>query len=76
MIPKYESKRVLVIGIASGAACFIVSCMTRHVADVCIPTGERAMSKSKDNKRETKKAPQKTPAEKKQAKRDKKNRTI
>jgi hypothetical protein len=34
------------------------------------------MSKGKDAKRETKKAPQKTPAEKKQAKRDKKNRTI
>jgi hypothetical protein len=32
------------------------------------------MSKPRDSKRETKKAPQKTIAEKKQAKRDKKNK--
>ncbi len=32
------------------------------------------MSKAQDTKRETKKAPQKTAAEKKQAKRDKKNK--
>lgn len=34
------------------------------------------MSKSKDTKRETKKAPQKTLAEKRQAKRDKKTKTV
>lgn len=63
------------ISIASGTVCLIVSGTTRHGADV-YSTGEQAMSKAKDTKRETKKAPLKTPAEKKQAKRDKKNRTI
>jgi hypothetical protein len=37
-------------------------------------TGEPTMSKANDAKRDTKKAPQKTPAEKKLAKREKKNK--
>jgi hypothetical protein len=60
--------------IASGPTCLIVNATTRRVAGSIDPTGDPNMSKAKDTKRETKKAPLKTPAEKKQAKRDKKNK--
>jgi hypothetical protein len=61
--------------IASSPACLILNATTRRVAGSINPTGDPNMSKAKDTKRETKKAPLKTPAEKKQAKRDKKNKT-
>jgi hypothetical protein len=60
--------------IDSEPACLIVNAITRCVAGSINPAGDPNMSKAKDTKRETKKAPLKTPAEKKQAKRDKKNK--
>ena len=51
--------------------------LIRHVAGVCRPWQEIAhMSKSHDTKRDTKKKPQKTLMEKRQAKRDKKNKPL